>query len=443
MWRWRTGVLCGLVLAAHATAATPAIEEWLDVSGAFWQLGPEAFMATHQADGFRWVSDQREAARAAGPDQLRFLGQRVWEAIARFEDDRLSSLTLSLYNRGDAGDLSVAAFDQLLGQLNQRLTGWVGENGVSLRDDNRSTAITIRRRAWVKGPHTIEMLWSFTAKSRAQGTASARPEYVRFKIGPFDPARDPRQLRFAPVNQKPDRPLNVLELRARAQRQPDGTVVITSVPMVDQGQKGYCAAAVAERLLRYYGRNVDQHEIAQIANTDAGQGTAPDQLISALRRIGSELDLHVHVYQDFDVNDFLKLIGDYNRLARRADHPEIEYGPVLDLGAIYRAFDPTLLVEARAKRSGAMDNFFADVRRAIDAGVPLAWSVMLGKVAETPAIPGAGGHLRLIIGYQPQTREIAYSDTWGRGHEQKRLSLENAWMITLGLYAVHPPSVRF
>jgi hypothetical protein len=43
--------------------------------------------------------------------------------------------------------------------------------------------------------------------------------------------------------------------------------------MVDQGDKGYCVVASVERVMRYYGAAVDQHELAQVANSDAAIGT--------------------------------------------------------------------------------------------------------------------------------------------------------------------------
>ena len=49
----------------------------------------------------------------------------------------------------------------------------------------------------------------------------------------------------------------------------DGDVYIQGIPMVDQGQKGYCVVATASRVFQYYDINVDQHEMAQIANSSA------------------------------------------------------------------------------------------------------------------------------------------------------------------------------
>jgi hypothetical protein len=42
-----------------------------------------------------------------------------------------------------------------------------------------------------------------------------------------------------------------------------GDVWLGDVPMVDQGQKGYCVVASAERVMRYYGSKVDENELAR------------------------------------------------------------------------------------------------------------------------------------------------------------------------------------
>jgi hypothetical protein len=64
-------------------------------------------------------------------------------------------------------------------------------------------------------------------------------------------------------------------------------------------------------------------------------------------------------------------------------------------------------------------------------------------VPENPAIPGAGGHMRLIHGYNPTTNEILYSDSWGRGHERKRMAMDKAFAITEGLLTLEPKGMRF
>lgn len=46
--------------------------------------------------------------------------------------------------------------------------------------------------------------------------------------------------------------------------------------------------------------------------------------------------------------------------------------------------------------------------------------------------------MRLIIGYNRKEGELLYSDSWGRGHEEKRMALDDAWAITTNLYAIKP-----
>ena len=55
--------------------------------------------------------------------------------------------------------------------------------------------------------------------------------------------------------------------------------------------------------------------------------------------------------------------------------------------------------------------------RACCATMAAIWSVLVGRVKEKPPVQGAGGHMRLIIGYNDKTSELLYSDSWGRGHE--------------------------
>jgi hypothetical protein len=66
---------------------------------------------------------------------------------------------------------------------------------------------------------------------------------------------------------------------------------------------------------------------------------------------------------------------------------------------------------------------------------------VLGFVPEKPELPQAfGGHMRVIIGYNSKTQEILYTDSWGRGHELKRMKADDAWTITTTLTTIEPLS---
>ena len=78
------------------------------------------------------------------------------------------------------------------------------------------------------------------------------------------------------------------------------------------------------------------------------------------------------------------------------------------------------------------------IRDAIDRADPVIWGVQLGLVPE-PGIPQSrGGHKRLIIGYNSKTSEVLYTDSWGPGHELKRMKMKDAWAITFSLSILKP-----
>jgi hypothetical protein len=444
-------ILGAMTLANAETGASSSrqLERLLDDQGGIWKATNEDFVTANEAYGFRWMTaTTKDAARTANPN-LTFLGMRVWEAVARFENGHLLQLTLSLYNRGDAGNMTIAEFQKLLTDSDKLLTQWTGAKGTLFRAQERSSFATLRRKAWVKGPYRIDLIWGFSEKSQQQGIDAASPEFARLEVTRFDPRRDPRRQIIADTGVTA-RPVTAFDLRSRPQRKPNGDVVIAQVPMVDQGQKGYCAAAVAERLLRYYGRNVDEHEIAQLARTSADDGTSQASMVGALRRIGDENKLDFTVLYDFKTQEFERLIQDYNRLAKRSGKPDaVMYGSlqgntrIIDPMATYRALDSSILKEARLKRETGMMDFKNNVIKSINAGVPLAWSVMLGLVKESEIPQSFGGHMRLIIGINTRTGDIYYTDTWGAGHELKKMTLADAWAITTGLYCLHPRDILF
>ena len=106
--------------------------------------------------------------------------------------------------------------------------------------------------------------------------------------------------------------------------------------------------------------------------------------------------------------------------------------------------DLDILKQVRLKHAQQMGQFKNDISQHINLGVPLLWTVMVGKVKEEPDLrqKGAFGHMRMIIGYNPTQNEVLYSDTWGVGHELKRMALDDAWTITTGLYSAKPRDVR-
>ena len=116
---------------------------------------------------------------------------------------------------------------------------------------------------------------------------------------------------------------------------------------------------------------------------------------------------------------------------------------MINIGTVMDSADFDSLKTARVGQSSDFKRFKDHIQKHVQAGAPLAWSLVVGKVEETPRLNQArGGHMRLIIGYSAQAEELFYTDSWGPGHELKRMKLDDAWAVTTGLYSVLPQNIR-
>jgi len=77
----------------------------------------------------------------------------------------------------------------------------------------------------------------------------------------------------------------------------DGFKYIDNIPMVDQGPKGYCAAATTTRILQYYGSNMDMHQVGALIKVTSG-GTNPAVMLKQLKKATPELGTIVYSYMD-------------------------------------------------------------------------------------------------------------------------------------------------
>ncbi len=379
--------------------------------------------------GFEWQSSAKKSARSV-LDGVVFGRIPVQETIVRFDEDGEEALTqvfVSFYSVGDADEpMNREEFDEFLTEVGEALVEVLGE--VSERERKARNLFIAR---WLKPNATYEMR---SALSRSFDTESgeARPEYVNLRISP--PAED-RTL----LEEQLDR-LDQQRASTRIVREPtrrdNGDVVLEGIPMVDQGEKGYCAVATAERVMRYYERDIDQHTLAQLAQTGR-RGTSRDEMKEALDDLSREFRVRTRDIWELDERAVRKMTQDYNRLARRQDLLELDLDTFLSLDAIYASYNKEAFIEARAKDRSGMNRFVNAIESHIAEGIPPLWTLYIG-IAQEEGIPeqAFGGHMRLIIGYNLETSEILYSDSWGAGHEEKRMDLKEAWAATTGLYTL-------
>jgi hypothetical protein len=394
-----------------------------------WALSADEFQKAAADLPFQWTSNAKDSARAARPG-MTLLNLPVVECVARFQNEKLTELTAVFYARGDAGSISKEAFDSLVRRCAESLTAFTGTK-FTPRPKDPTAAVKAEGIFWQNDKARFLLEYSVTKEVRSRNI-DFRAEFVRLTIS--TPEKRASLLTVAPAGRPKFSGQSHLKRDTKT-----GEVLIPDVPMVDQGQKGYCVVAATERVLRYYAIDVDANELAQVANSDAERGTSMDSMFAALKKIAARLRVRVREIEGMNVKAILDLVKDYNREAKRAKSELIpDPGTRIDVAAIYSRMQFELLREAKTRNKSDLTRFQRTLQGAIDQGIPLLWSVQLGLSPE-PGVPqSGGGHMRLLIGYNLATQEALYTDSWGAGHELKRMPLTDAWAITTGLLLIEP-----
>ena len=467
------GLTAGVLLAA-ALPASGAYEIGVDLDAeSFWKADPVLFVRKHAEDGFQFTSDAREGADSRRADAVTCFGLSVYETRISFaEGGGVACVELTLFNNGgveavrelrlESGlkfrriervekPMSREAFFAALETVRAKLTK-KGRPPAAVADGVRKGSTTFQKaQTWPKTELSTQatLVWNYVQNGKDDSTFE--PGFIRLTVdGPTRVAAGAARpgARKAGASAK--------KTAENVVRDPRGDVFIDGVPMVDQGQKGYCAVATAERVLRYYGVDVDEHELAVAAGTDAERGTGTRAMKEAVEAIGRRYRLGTVVcYGDFEksVEERINGIGDevraYNKAAKKLKKPEITDDVYIrregntifySSAAVDRAMDVEVRKEMRVNGSqkARYKKFVKDVKDQIARGIPLFWGVTLGIYPE-PGLPQAsGGHLRLIIGYNEKKKEILYTDSWGAGHELTRMPMDWAWTISHCLMYMKP-----
>ena len=452
------GVILALLISSFCSVllAEPGPLDTLLESKNTWSCSVTDFPSSYSGLGFSFV-DAGIMAKS-NYENLSFMGFKLWEARFNFKEQKLSSVELSIYNKGDAGVLNQTEFKKKIEFLGKKFQSLTGSRGITGKVSNDRANYFVNRRIWKHNSTCIQAEWAFVRAHRSNSTAQPfRAEFIKVLLTPLHSGSISGK-----AGGRPDWAKHVSGriLKKNIEQNDAGDIWVSNVPMVDQGQKGYCAAASAERVLRYYGWQGDQHEIAQLADTAALGGTLFEGMVAAVAVVGKRYQLKHKMLVDpggggsFKKSEFNKILKRYNREAKTAKADEIDY---LDFGdelpnnvimintmSIYEAMDADLLKAAKLGQKQDFKSFKKDILEYVKQGVPLFWRCIVGKYPENPALgeSGAFGHIRLIIGINTKEKELIYSDSWGPKHALKRMPLDNAWAMTFGMTVLIPRDVR-
>ncbi len=382
-------------------AAAGDVALHLSRRGGLWDQS--AASLRRRLSGHRW-DERSQALRASVPAS--FDGVALTASVLRFEEGRPVRWEWWLYDRPTEGIVADGWVEERARQARRAATSWAfGGEPLAIERPDGSSALV-----WGRAPTILSL-------ETVHDSTQSRVMRLMLVAEPWPPRRAWRRL----------------------VRTTDQGARILRVPMVEQRRQGYCAPATVERVMRYYGIPLGADSLAKLADSSAENGTDVHrmmQAIAGLRGMGCE----VRTLLGFDMRRYQRTLHAYNAAARAAGDPPIDWSPpVLDLARTFLRADGERLRDVASRQHERM-TFWGQVRRSIDDGVPLVWGVVLGIVPEPGIGPQTrGGHLRLIVGYDPSARQILYSDPWGEPHALKRLSLDDAWAMTMSLHAIVPP----
>lgn len=401
--------LAGVVSIASAGDMTEILR-----SGEIWKKERQE-LAEDVLQGVQTRAIDEHSVRVPRDGGLTLEGLEFGEVILNWnDDDRLTRIDIMIYNKGDDGEISKEEYDKLEETSADVLTSLAGgAKGKGGKSSAKKTGVEVSMWSWRWEGGVARLECSSTGKKK--GFA---PEFIRLKLGSDKEALEQGGARDA---------VRRHDLKSHVKK--EGTAVwIEGVNMVDQGQKGYCVPATLARVFAYYGMDgVDQHALAQLCNSSGDDGTSFLAMQQALAEISRPFHFKV-VYID-SPSLVADIVASYNKTAKKMRKKQVD---VITLSAM--DFDGDVLLAARAGKPAQVKKWLEPIRKSIDAGQPVLWSVQLGIYPEQEANQNRGGHMRLIIGYDLDENAIYYSDSWGAGHERKKMPAGQACAMTTGRY---------
>ncbi len=402
-------LLCALAAPLFARDITPAV-----MDGSLWQM--DMMELGRQFTDARFARVDEHNLRFPRQDAMELGSLNVGDMLLTFDEEtkKICLLQASVYNKGDDGDMGKQAFDELLKGTMEKLDALTGVDSKLRKVLQRDSGVKLNARVW-ETEHGVLLLEAAGSGKRKDFSA----EFIRLTVGP-----DAESLKRGGANDVVRR----TSLKGNTKTEENGDVWIDGIPMVDQGQKGYCVPATVSRVFAYYGMDgVDQHALAALCKSSGDEGTSMGAMESALKDISRRFHIRV---TEFDKGGLAEFVSSYNAAAKKMKKPMLSARTGLTL-------DTEVLLAARASKPAQLRKWMKPVMKSIDAGLPVLWSVQLAF--PEPGLPQTGGgHMRLIIGYNEQNDTIIYSDSWGAHHARKEMPVSQACAMTIYRYVLRP-----
>lgn len=394
---------CGAVQASDLVEAA--------AEGELWSKNRSALALSVLKDAkYREIDEKTDRFR--GSRNLTVAGIIPPDVTLQWADEKrehVAGFTTTLYNKGDNGPLEKAEYDAAVKESIQNISQVMKMEPKARRIEKKDAGV--KPKAWVWANDRCAVM--LEAHSTGAGKRFVS-EFIRVTVKP-----DAAGLERGGADDAAKR----ADLKDHVRTDREGTVWIDGIPMVDQGEKGYCVPAALSRVFAYYGMDgVDQHALASICKSNGEEGTSLEAMNKALVTISGRFHMGVTSWRWMNRKTMAK---ELSKLAQKRRIPE-------------EMVTPEMLLELIEGKSALLRKGVKDISKYIDAGIPIVWGVMLGMFPEQGLPQSMGGHMRMIIGYNEAKQMIIYTDSWGAGHDLKAMPLAQACAITQVMYVLRP-----
>jgi hypothetical protein len=330
----------------------------------------------------------------------RILDTRPYAAALYGDSAQTSQLSMVFANKGDftfndtptKAEIKAmhAAIEHDADTLYERISTVLGQPNTQQFGTGRGLKERIQRWDW---------------QGHAFLLATQAGEYVSLRIVPSENADNKgRGQRFS------DAALRKLAKQNLTTRS-NGDVVISNIPMVHQGPKGYCVPATFERYLRYMQIPADMYILAMAGQTNIGGGTSLRNIINAVER-------YIH---------------SQSRKMKQLQKP-------INIRTVRKYIDKGLPLIWTMYSSGAYNQYAnqrTQARKAVQNWKTWASSCRIDARATELSKDPTTAHACMITGYNQATGEIAISDSWGPTYNERWISAEQAEQVSQGfLYLI-------
>lgn len=435
----RMDIRCGLLLAGlawsgmmlHAQETPPAevtaeqVNKALQIelfsSAPVWEEDAETV-----AQRLQWPRESKTSTQGSyrlyAGDSVRILGARPYSCALYAEEGKAAQFSIVFANKGDFGKFASLKDDGSDNRRNEARQEREQKRAIKEETRNFEQALKADAEAIEKaltdvlGPSSDRATFGQSREMRERVTrwnwkdtaillATPRNEYVIVRVMPA--ATADAGGRVAKIS---DADLRQLLLK-RVEKRPNGDVLVTEIPMVDQGPKGFCVPATWERYLRYVNIPADMYVLAMAGGTSLGGGTylgvMAQNVDDLCRQYGRRIE---GIAPGMDVRNISKHID--------------EGLPIMWACFVVEPLELSLIKRMHERRK------VTDWE---------AWTKSLEpyRAAAKKIQPDIrSGHLRMIIGYNAETKEIAISDSWGERAAERWMTVEEAAATSQGVLSI-------